>query len=156
MLPYVLKCPSVGHKRFEKSLNSITVGEAESPQQITKAIRSFNTTLDPIGIEHPPGQLQASDLAVAIPAFAHRRFIIHAIERNRQIFQHSTCWIYQFQDVNQATGETFVFGLFLTDANRNLIDYCVETRQAHKRRAVLQLLIRAICTPESVSRKFDH
>jgi hypothetical protein len=46
--------------------------------------------------------------------------------------------------------------LFITDGTRNLIDYCIDTQQAHKRRPVLQRLMRAVCTPSSIARRFSH
>lgn len=155
MIPSVLKCPDVGHKTFEKSLSSITLGDSDTPQQISKIIRSVDQTIDDMNMVFAPGELQKSDLAVALSMFAHRRFILTTFETHRELFRHSQCRIYQFQTITKSAS-AFIFGLIITDENRNLLDYCVDTLQADKRRRVLHRIMRAICTPSSVSRRLDH
>lgn len=156
MPPSVLKCPDVGHKTFENSLRNITVGDADTPQQISKFVRAHDCVHDEMNLQYAPGELQRLDLTDAFGLFRDRaHFVASTFERNRQLFQHSMCCIYQFQTVTASKG-TFVFGLFITDGNRNLIDYCVDTKQADKRRPVLQRLMRAVCTPSSVARRLSH
>lgn len=155
MAPSV-QCPDVGHKAFEKSLRSITIGDADTPQQISKFIRPHDCVSDDLNMRYGTGELQRLDLVEALSTFRERRhFVLTTFERNRQLFQHSACCIYQFQTVT-GSQNTFVFGLFITDGNRNLVDYCVDTLQAHKRRPVLARLMRAVCTPLSVARRLDH
>lgn len=155
MLPTLLKCPRVGHKTFENSLPSITVGNATTQNQISKIIRPHSCVVDDLQIEFAPGELQRADL-VEVPAlFEHHRFVLQTFERHRPAFMRSACCIFQFQNVT-ASGVVFVFGSFVTDGDRNLIDYCVDTALAHKRRPVLHTLMRAICTATSVARRLDH
>lgn len=155
MPPSALQCPKVGHKTFEKSLASITLGDADTPQQISKFVRPHACTNDEMNMEFAPGELQKSDLAIALSMFSHRHFILNTFEKHRELFRHSACCIYQFQTITKSD-DTFVFGLFITDGGRNLIDFCVDTHLAHKRRPVLQRIIRALCTPASVSHRLDH
>ena len=155
MPPSVLACPNVGHKAFEKSLNTITVGDADTPQQISKFIRPHSCVHDHLNIQYAPGELQRADLAYACQLFAHRNFVLGTFERNRRHFEQSECRIFQFQTITPS-GKAFVFGLFVADGNNHLIDYCVDTELVHRRKPVLLRLIRALCTPESVSRRFDH
>jgi hypothetical protein len=155
MLPTLLKCPRVGHKTFENSLSSITVGDANTQNQISKVVRAHACVVDELQMQYQPGELQKADLAVASTMFSHRRFVLQTFELHKQLFRHSACCIFQFQTVT-GSGETFVFGLFITDGDRNLIDYCVDTALAHKRRPVLHRLMRAVCTSASVSRRLDH
>ena len=151
----VLTCPPVGHKQFEKSLPKITIGNADTPNQISKVIRPRSCVVDDLGIEFAPGELQRVDLAAAVPLFEYRHFVVATFERNKDVFTHSQCRIYQFQ-THTSTGSTFIFGLFITDGAGNLIDFCVDTSQREKRRSVLVRLIRAMCTRDSVARKLSH
>ena len=155
MLPTLLKCPRVGHKTFENSLPSITVGDANSPNQVSKIIRPHSCLLDDLRIEYQPGELQKSDLVEALSIFTHRRWVLQTFDQYKHLFVHSACCIFQFQTIT-GSGDTFVFGIFITDGNRNLIDYCVDTALAHKRRPVLHRLMRAVCTASSVARRLDH
>jgi len=156
MPPSVLQCPDVGHRTFEKSLRTITIGNAETPQQISKFIRAHDCVIDELNAQYRPGELQKLDLATAATMFRERRhFVLSTFEAHRQLFQHTPCCIYQFQTVT-GTQSTFVFGLFITDGHRNLIDFCVDTLQVHKRRPVLERLMRAICTPSSIARRLAH
>lgn len=154
-MPSSVQCPDVGHKTFEKSLRNITIGNADSPEQISRVIRAHNCVVDDLNIQYKPGELQKLDLVDALAMFSARRhFVLSTFQSKSQLFQHSPCCIYQFQTVTSR--DTFVFGLFITDGDRNLVDYCVDTQHAHKRRPVLQRLMRAICTPGSVARRLDH
>jgi len=155
MLPTLLKCPRVGHKTFENSLSSITVGDANTPSQISKVVRPHSCVLDELQMQYQPGELQKADLVAASTMFTHRRFVLQTFENHKQLFKHSACCIFQFQTTT-ASGENFVFGIFLTDGDRNLIDYCVDTALAHKRRPVLHRLMRAVCTATSLARRLDH
>lgn len=155
MYATVLTCPPVGHKQFEKSLQKIIIGDADTANQISKVIRPHCCVIDDLGIEFAPGEIQKVDLAVALPHFEYRHFIVATFERNKDVFEHSLCRIYQFQTFTP-TSSTFIFGLFLTDGADNLIDFCVDTSQREKRRSVLVRLIRAMCTRESVARKLSH
>lgn len=155
MSPTLLKCPRVGHKAFETSLPHIIVGSANNTSQISKVIRPHTCVLDDLQLQHPPGELQRMDLADVPAMFAHHRFVLSTIERNRAVFQTSACCVFQFQTITSA-GVAFVFGTFITDGDRNLIDYCVDTALAHKRRPVLHTLMRAVCTSSSVARRLDH
>lgn len=156
MLPTLLKCPRVGHKTFENSLPSITVGDANTANQISKIIRAHSCVVDELQIQYQPGELQKADLVAVSTMFTHRRFVLQTFENNRQLFQHSACCVFQFQTTITGSGENFVFGIFITDGDRNLIDYCVDTALAHKRRPVLHRLMRAVCTASSVARRLDH
>lgn len=155
MLPTLLKCPTVGHRTFETSLSSITVGDADTPSQISKVVRPHSCVHDELQIQYCPGELQKVDLLTASTLFAYRRFVLQTFENNKQLFMHSACCIYQFQTVTPA-GAIFVFGIFITDGERNLIDYCVETALAHKRRPILHRLMRAVCTATSVAIRLNH
>lgn len=155
MPPSVLACPYVGHKAFEKSLNIITVGDADTAQQVSKFVRPHSCVRDALGIEYAPGELQRADLTIARTLFAHRVFVLNTFERHRSHFHDSECRIYQFQTITPSE-KAFVFGLFIADGDNHLIDYCVDTELAHKRKPILLRLICALCTPESVSRRFDH
>lgn len=155
MLPSLLKCPRVGHRTFETSLPSITVGDADTPNQISKIVRPHSCVLDELQMEYQLGELQKADLVAASTMFAHRHFVLQTFERHKQLFKHSACCIFQFQTVT-GSGANFVFGIFITDGNRNLIDYCVDTALAHKRRPVLHRLMRAVCTATSVAHRLDH
>lgn len=149
-----LPCPPVGHRTFEKSLSKITIGDVDRPEQITKFIRPYTCVLDrhSLEIEYKPGDLQKADLAIAQGMFAYPRFINDVFQAHQELFRHSQCRIYQFQTLTPSQ-QTFVFGLFITDGSHNLIDYCLDTAHAQKRRAVLHRLMRAVCTPQSVVRK---
>ena len=155
MHPTLLKCPRVGHRIFENSLPSITVGDANNPNQISKVVRAHACVFDEMQMQYQPGELQKSDLAAASAMFSHRRFILQTFEHHKQLFMQSACCIFQFQTIT-GSGDIFVFGIFITDGDRNLIDYCVDTALAHKRRPVLHRLMRAVCTAASVSRRLDH
>ena len=155
MLPTLLKCPRVGHKTFEKSLPSITVGNANNPNQISKIVRAHDCLVDEMHLMYQPGELQKADLVSASTLFAHGRFVLQTFERHKLLFQHSSCCIFQFQTTTNS-GDNFVFGIFITDGDRNLIDYCVDTALAHKRRPVLHRLMRAVCTATSLARRIDH
>ena len=155
MLPSLLKCPRVGHKTFENSIPSITVGDANTPNQISKIIRAHDCVVDEMQLCYQPGELQKADLVAAFSLFAHCRFVLQTFELNKQLFKRSACCVFQFQ-TSTASGENFVFGIFITDGDRNLIDYCVDTALAHKRRPILYRLMRAVCTATSVARRLDH
>jgi hypothetical protein len=156
MTPSVLKCPDVGHKTFENSLKNITVGNADTQHQTSKIVRAHSCVLDDLNIQYAPGELQKLDLNDALATFHGRaHFLSATFNRHHQLFQHSPCCIYQFQTVT-STQVPFVFGLFITDGNHNLLDFCVDTQQAHKRRPVLLRLMRAVCTPASIARRLDH
>lgn len=155
MLPTLLKCPRVGHRTFETSHPSITVGDANTPNQISKIVRPHSCALDDMQMKYPPGELQEADLVAVAAMFVHHRFIYQTFERHKHVFNHSACCIFQFQTIT-GSGAPFVFGSFITDDDRNLIDYCVDTALAHKRRPVLHTLMRAICTATSVARRLDH
>ena len=155
MLPSLLKCPRVGHKKFENSLPSITVGDANTPNQISKVVRAHECVVDHMHLQYLPGELQKADLVAALTMFAHSRFVLQTFEHHKRLFKHSACCIFQFQTIT-ASGENFVFGIFITDGDRNLLDYCVDTALAHKRRPVLHRLMRAVCTATSVARRIDH
>jgi hypothetical protein len=156
MLPTLLKCPRVGHKTFENSLQSITVGDANTATQISKIIRAHSCVVGELQIHYQPRELQKTDLVAVSTMFTHRRFVLQTFENNRHLFQHSACCVFQFQTTIAGSGEIFVFGIFITDGDRNLIDYCVDTVLAHKRRPVLHRLMRAVCTASSVARRLDH
>lgn len=151
-----LSCPHVGHKSFEKSLSSITVGDTNSPSQISRFIRPYTCLYDgALGITYGAGELQKVDFASARSAFDYPIFIDNAFHHNASRFRESECRIYQFQVIS-GSGVKFVFGIIVTDGANNLIDYCVDTAQAHKRRPVLLQLIRAICTPASIQARLNH
>ena len=67
MLPSLLKCPRVGHRTFETSLPSITVGDADTPNQISKIVRPHSCVLDELQMEYQLGELQKADLVAAPP-----------------------------------------------------------------------------------------
>lgn len=94
MLPTLLKCPRVGHKTFENSLPSITVGDASSPNQISKVVRPHSCVLGELQMQYQPGELQKSDLVEASTMFSHRRFVLQTFEQHRQLFMHKACCIF--------------------------------------------------------------
>ena len=152
----LVPCPQVGHKQFQNSLKFIEIGDVDTPHQISKFVRAYSCLYDgALEMPYQPGALQQADLRSAIAQFAYGRFIAKVFKENRSLFLHSQCRIYQFQTTPRL-GPTFIFGLFITDGSHNLIDFCVDTRHAHKRRAVITKLIRTLCTPESVFKKFSH
>lgn len=153
-----LPCPTVGHKRFEKNIGLITIGDADSPHQISKFIRPRCCLIDEMGLEHSPGELQKADLVKALSMFSYPSFIDLCFRKNQDLFLTSECRIYQFQTRTGSTtsGCLFKFGLFITDSADNLIDFCVESKNPEKRKTVLLALIRAICTPVSIHRKIHH
>lgn len=152
----LVPCPQVGHKQFQNSLKFIQIGDVDTPHQISKFVRAHSCIYDgSLEIPYEPGVLQQADLRSAMAMFAYERFIAKTFLENRNLFRHSQCRIYQFQTTPRL-GPTFIFGLFITDGSHNLVDFCLDTRQAHKRRAVITKLIRTICTPESVFKKFSH
>lgn len=155
MLISLLPCPPVGHKQFQKNLSQILIGDADTPEQISKFIRAKNCTLDDLGLEFLPGELQKRDLVAASTMFEHKQFITSVFNKNIDLFRISQCRIYQFQTIPKS-GVRFIFGSIITDGSHNLIDFCLDSRHAEKRRAVLIRLIRAICTPESIARKISH
>jgi hypothetical protein len=151
-----LPCPIVGHKTFEQSIRNITIGDTESPQQISKFIRPKFCLTDEIGLQYEPGELQKSDIQRALTMFAYSDFIKRVINQNLQLFYVSQCRIYQFQTIKKQSGLAFIFGLFITDGSNNLIDFCTESKNVERRKGVIKTLMRAICTPESVNRKLNH
>lgn len=155
MQPLKLPCPIVGHKKFEKSLGSIVVGDVMSPEQITKFVRPWSSTLDDLGLEYRPGELQKKDFINALSLFSYREFLSRTFQANQHIFKTSECRIYQFQTATPSQTR-FIFGLIITDGSSNLIDFCIETSNIEKRKPVINSLIRAICTTSSVSRKLSH
>ncbi|WP_426172533.1 hypothetical protein [Pseudoduganella sp. R-34] len=151
----VLTCPPVGHRLFEKSLTEITLGDVEKPGQISKFIRARSCTQDGLGAVYQEGELQRLDMKTAMGLFAYPQFLATAFSRFSDRFNSSECRVYQFETVT-TSGGPFVFGMFITDDQHNLIDYCVESNQHAKRKPILLKLIRAICTPRSVAIKLSH
>lgn len=150
----LLPCPSVGHRSFEKSLRNITIGNAETPTQISKFIRPHSCTQDDLNIQYQPGELQKMDYHIAMSMFSYPNFVASTFRSKSELFRHSQCRIYQFQTILESNNP-FIFGLFITDGSHNLIDFCLDSKQQHKRRSVLIRLIRAICTPESLAKKIS-
>lgn len=150
-----LPCPPVGHRSFEKSLNNITIGDADTRAQISKFIRPRSCVIDSLNMEYRPGELQKTDYHIALSMFAYPRFVASTFQNHYALFEHSQCRIYQFQTI-QPSKAAFIFGLFITDGSHNLIDYCVDSRLASKRRSVLFRIMRALCSPESIARKISH
>ena len=153
-----LPCPPVGHKTFEKSLKVIRLEDADTPAQISKFIRPSRCLTDDLGSAYLEGELQRLDMTEALARFkpSFHDFIKRKFHEHRDLFQVSQCRIYQFQSVTQRTNVPFIFGLFITDSQHNLIDFCLETKQQDKRRPVLLRLIREVCTPTSVIKKLSH
>lgn len=152
---HLLPCPPVGHRTFEKSLSSIVVGDTDTATQVSKFIRPYTCTQDGLNMSYRMGELQKADVITALAMFAYPRFITDVYQKNIDVFRHSQCRIYQFQTTPKS-GNTFIFGLFITDGSHNLIDFCTESRLAHKRRPVLLRLIRVLCTPESIAKRIAH
>jgi hypothetical protein len=146
-----IRCPPLSLKKFQTALRVIELGAADNPQQTSVVVRPADCTADELGIIYAFGELQKFDLSRAITVLAYPRFVLRTFANNRPLFDHSEGRIYQFQ-MPQTRG-TFVFGLFITDFQNVLIDFCLETTQAAKRRQVLLPLMRAVCTSESVSRR---
>lgn len=155
MLNSRLPCPQVGHRSFEKSLSEITIGDTDTPAQISKFIRTYTCVEDELGMKFQMGELQKVDMIAALTMFAYPQFIQTVFKENVGLFRHSQCRIYQFQTLPKSK-IPFIFGLIITDGAHNLIDFCTQSPQSHKRRTVLLRLIRAICTPESIARKISH
>lgn len=150
-----LPCPHVGHKGFQDSLKQIYFGDQQSSSQISKFIRPVSARKDEMGMTYAPGELQRKDLSQVPALFAYTPFIARTFEQHKHLFQHTECRIYQFQTTSRSGGP-FIFGLFITDGLHNLLDFCVDPRQSHKRRPVLVSLMRAICTPQSLNKRIDH
>jgi hypothetical protein len=155
MRSHVLSCPPVGHKLFEKLLPEITLGDVHKPGQISKFIRARTCITDPLGVVYGEGELQKLDLQSAMQLFAYPQFLSTTFNRFSDRFMASQCRVYQFQTMTPTSG-AFVFGMFVTDEQHNLVDFCVDSTQTIKRRTVLVTLIRAICTPQSVAFKLTH
>jgi len=153
-----LPCPIVGHKGFEKNIGLITIGDSDSPHQVSKFIRPRNCLIDEMGLEYSPGALQKADLVQALSMFSYPGFVEHCFRQNQELFLNSECRIYQFQTRSNSSAASclFKFGLFITDSADNLIDFCVESTKPEKRKSVLLALIKAICTPESIHRRIHH
>lgn len=151
----VLLCPQVGHKLFEKSLRQITLGDVQQPSQTTKFIRAFNCVEDKLGIIFKPGELQRADLQSALAQFAYPNFLFNTFTQYSETFRSSECRVYQFQAPPSASS-SLIFGMFITDGSHNLLDFCVESPNQVKRKAVLIKLMRAICSPISVATKLNH
>jgi hypothetical protein len=151
---HVLACPPVGHSSFRKSLSNITLGDVQAPNQLTKLVRPASATRDGLGMDFPPGELQKRDLQLALQLFAYPGFIDRTIAQHKELFAHSECWIYQFQNVS-ASGP-FIYGLFITDGQRNLVDFCVDTNKKDQRKSVLVALMRLVCTQLSVTKRITH
>lgn len=150
-----LTCPPVGHKTFEKTLSTITIGNVVSPNQITKFIRPYACTVDHLQAEYKPGELQKVDFMEAMGIFQYPHFVGSVFRQHHQKFRDSECRVYQFQ-TRTSSHNIFVFGLFITDGANNLIDLCIESTDTAKRKPILMRLIRAICTPSSVATKLSH
>lgn len=150
-----LPCPEVGHSKFKKQLGSIVIGDVTKPEQVSKFIRPWQSQSDELGVQYAPGELQKLDLLTAKNIFSHARFIEQTLIKHPDIFRYSQCRIYQFQ-IQLPSGSSFVFGTIVTDGSHNLIDFCLDTKQAEKRKSVLMGLIRTICTPTSINRKLHH
>lgn len=152
----LVPCPQVGHKQFQNSLKFIAIGDTETPQQISKFIRPQSCVQDDgLEIAYTPGDLQRIDLRMALSMFAYSGFIERTFAGNQHTFRHSECRIYQFQTIPRL-GPAFIFGLFITDGESNLIDFCIDGKSVQRRRTVLLTLIKTICTPESVLKKLNH
>lgn len=152
----LVPCPQVGHKQFQNALKFIELGDVEKPEQISKFIRPHMCVNDgSLGMQYSPGELQKADLASIPLLFEHPHFILRVFRENESLFRNSQCRIYQFQTAPR-NGPVFIFGTFVTDGTHNLIDFCIDTRQCDKRRAILFKLIRAICTPQSIAQKTNH
>jgi hypothetical protein len=151
-----ISCPTLPNKSFEKKLQTVYVGEdVVAPCEIMKVIPAFNQTVDSTGfnLKHAPGILQKKAIHEAILHFKYKNFLIRNIYAN-PAFMDSEARIYQFQ--NPEGFIPFVYGMFVTDGNGNLIDYCCESSKLKLRKQVLVSLITAICTKESVAKRVYH
>lgn len=146
-----IPCPNVGHRALQHSLKTIAIGDTQTREQVTKFVRPASCLTDELGATYEPGELQRKDLSSIPTLFAYPSFIATTFTQHRALFEHSECRIYQFQTTPRS-GPVFIFGLFITDGQHNLIDFCVDTPW-HKRKPVLEPLMRAICTPGSVNRR---
>ena len=152
----LLPCPQVGHTSFENNLKQIRLGDTETPSQISKFIRPATCTQDDsLGITYAAGELQKKDLSMVPLLFAYPRFVLDTFRAHSDLFNVSQCRVYQFQTIPKS-GNPFVFGLFITDSQHNLIDFCVDSRHPLKRRHVLTRLMRVFYTPESIKTKLNH
>ena len=145
--------PATGSRSFERALGAIELEEVVGRAQITKFVAPrFPTSesVDPLGAYLPPGKLQQRDFREIRTLFAHPDFVVRTIATN-EVFDHEVARVYQFQ--NQTGASRFVYGIVVTDSNRNLVDFCLEASRQDQRRAVLTPLIRALCTAESVQRR---
>lgn len=154
-LIHAIPCPDCGHKRFQKTLSAITLGDSDKPEQLSKSIRPYTLTQDELGLTYEDGELQKVDLIKAQSMFTHSRFIGDVMRRHQEMFLYTQCRVYQFQTI-LPSGDTFIFGTVITDSSHNLVDFCIDTHLRHKRRGVLMSLIRALCTPASVSHRINH
>lgn len=151
----LIACPQVGHLSFENSLKHISIGEMHSSNQVSRFIRPATCTVDQLGMTYAEKELQKKDLSTVPLVFAYPNFVFDLFHTHRDRFRDSECRIYQFQNTPR-TGNPFIFGLFITDDQQNLIDFCVESTYVQKRRSVLLGLMRAVCTSHSLLKRFAH
>lgn len=148
-----IPCPATGNRSFERVLGAIELEEIVGRAQITKFVAPrFPTSksVDPLGADISPGKLQQLDFREIRTLFAHPEFVVRTIASN-EVFDHDVARVYQFQNYTGAS--PFVYGIVVTDSNRNLVDFCLDASRQQQRRSVLTPIIRALCTAESVQRR---
>lgn len=151
-----ISCPALPNKSFEKKLQTVYVAEEViTPCEIMKVIPAFNQTedLSGFGLKCEPGALQKKAIHEALIHFKYKNFLIRNVYAN-PAFMDSEARIYQFQNPDGFV--PFIYGMFVTDGNGNLIDYCCESTKLKMRKQVLVSLIAAICTKESVAKRVYH
>jgi len=151
-----IHCPALPNKSFAKKLQTVYVGEEViTPCEIMKVIPAFNQTIaqPDFNFEYKPGELQKKAIYEALLHFKYKHFLMRNIYAN-PAFLNSEARIYQFQNPEGFT--PFVYGMFVTDGNGNLIDYCCESSKLKMRKQTLVSLISAICTKESVAKRVYH
>ena len=150
-----IPCPECGHKRFQKILSEIRLGDCINAGQVSKIVRPQACLFDNFGLRHPPGALQKKDLSEVEGLFQYPHFVFRTFEKYKDTFRYSQGHIYQFQTVT-SSGDIVVFGMVITDGSHNLVDYCCNSFRQRKNRTVMQSIIRAMCTNESVAVRFFH
>lgn len=142
--------PATGNRSFERVLKAIDLDEVVRPAQITKFVAPRTRLIDPVdhqGQFVAYGQLQQRDLQEVRKLFQYPDFVARVIS-NTAIFETEEARVFQFH--HRSNASVFVYGLFVTDSQFNLVDFCLDSPRRDQRRTVLQPLMRAVCTAQSV------
>lgn len=146
-----IPCPVCGYKRVNRA--EVRLGKGIRAGQVSKIVRPQACLIDDFGSWHPPGALQKKDLSEVEELFHFPHFVFQTFEKHKDTFRYSQGHIYQFQRVSPS-GRAMVFGIVITDGSHNLVDYWCNSFRQFRNRAVMQSIIRAMCTRESIAVRF--